>query len=121
MKKKSIVIVAMLTLLVALAACDSGQQKKETADSGYSGIDVASPEWVGKLAAAKDAQQMLIVSAFSNEATDAWISLHEKQDDGSWHMIMAKQKKEMPRHLPVYSILTVRSVSLMIPAVPFLM
>ena len=89
MKKKSIVIVAMLTLLVALAACDSGQQKKETADSGYSGIDVASPEWVGKLDAAKDAQQMFIVSAFSNEATDAWISLHEKQDDGTWHMIMS--------------------------------
>ena len=89
MKKRSIVIATMLALLVALAACDSGGQKKETAaDSGYSGIDVESPEWVGKLDAAKDAQQMLIVSAFSNEATDAWISLHEKQDDGTWHMVM---------------------------------
>ena len=88
MKKRSIVIVTMLALLVALAACDSGGQKKEASNSGYSGIDVESPEWVGKLDAAKDAQQMLIVSAFSNEATGAWISLHEKQDDGSWHMVM---------------------------------
>ena len=88
MKKRSIVIVTMLALLVALAACDSGGQKKEAANGGYSGIDVESPEWVGKLEAAKDAQQMLIVSAFSNEATDAWISLHEKQDDGTWHMVM---------------------------------
>ena len=31
MKKRSIVIVTMLALLVALAACDSGMQKKEAA------------------------------------------------------------------------------------------
>ncbi len=31
---------------------------------------------------------MLIVAAFSADATDAWISLHEKQSDGSWHMVM---------------------------------
>ena len=31
---------------------------------------------------------MLVVAAFSNDATDAWVSLHEKQSDGSWQMIM---------------------------------
>ena len=31
---------------------------------------------------------MLVVAAFSADATDAWIALHEKQDDGSWHMVM---------------------------------
>ena len=49
---------------------------------------MASPDWVGKLDAAKNAEQMLIVAAFNDDATDAWVSLHEKQSDGSWHMIM---------------------------------
>ena len=67
-----------------LPGCGKTAEPRE----GYQGIDVASPDWVGKLDAAGDAKQMLIVAAFSADATDAWISLHEKQSDGSWHMVM---------------------------------
>ena len=77
----------ILSMLVGLSSCSAGGQKQNV-DNGYSEIDVASPEWVEKLDAAKDAQQMLIVAAFSEDATDAWISLHEKQKDGTWHMVM---------------------------------
>ena len=70
-------------------------QRLETALGGekeiwgrYQGIDVASPEWVGALDAAKDADQLLIVAGFSEDATDAWVSLHEKRSDGSWRMVM---------------------------------
>ena len=79
---KPVALVLMLALALILCACAS-----ETLD-GYRGIDVASPDWVGELDAAEDAEQMLIVAAFSDEATDAWVSLHEKQSDGSWHMLM---------------------------------
>lgn len=58
------------------------------ADDVYQGINVASPEWVSTLDAVQDAQQVLVVAAYSAEATDAWISLHEKQSDGSWNMVM---------------------------------
>jgi len=77
----------MICLLLAasvLAGCGNAAQT----DDGYRGIDVASPEWVGKLDAAEGAEQLLIVAAFSEDATDAWVSLHQKQSDGSWHMIM---------------------------------
>ena len=58
------------------------------ADEGYQGINAASPEWVGALDAVKDAKQVLVVAAFSEDATGAWISLHEKQSDGSWNAIL---------------------------------
>lgn len=63
---------------------------KAAADNGnvYAGIDVESPDWVQSLDAAETAEQMLIVAAFDETATDAWVSLHEKAKDGSWHMVM---------------------------------
>ena len=73
------------------------QSTPDNADAGadaasipdvYQGIDVASPDWVGQLSAAGDTDRMLIVAAFSEDANDAWVSLHEKQSDGSWHMVM---------------------------------
>lgn len=71
-----------------LAACGKQEAAARTPGAAYPGIDVASPEWVGKLDAAADAQQMLVVAAFSEDATDAWVSLHEKDSGGSWRMVM---------------------------------
>ena len=58
------------------------------AEDGYEGIHVESPAWVGELEAAESADQILAVAAFSEDATDAWVSLHEKQADGTWSMVM---------------------------------
>ena len=46
------------------------------------------PAWVGNLEAAESADQIVVVAAFDETATDAWVSLHEKQDDGTWCMVM---------------------------------
>lgn len=81
------ILVMILILLTVLTAFNNAPQTDE-ADDGYSGIEVISPEWVGALDAAGDAQQMFIVAAFGPDANDAWISLHEKQSDGTWLMIM---------------------------------
>jgi L,D-peptidoglycan transpeptidase YkuD (ErfK/YbiS/YcfS/YnhG family) len=75
----------VVLLLVGVAAAFFGCSA-QTAD--YKGIDTLSPEWVGKLDAAKDTDQLFIVAAFNQDATDAWVSLHEKQSDGKWHMVM---------------------------------
>ncbi len=88
MKRKVFICLISLIMTIVLAGCGSAAQEEETVVSGYQGIDVESPEWVGSLDAAKDVHQILVVAAFSQEATDAWISLHEKQDDGTWHMVM---------------------------------
>lgn len=77
--------ILLLVLAALLAGC--GGKTAETRE-GYQGIDVASPDWVGKLEAAGDAKQMFVVAAFSADGTGAWVSLHEKQSDGSWRMIM---------------------------------
>ena len=81
--RKLCLILAVVLLTAVFAGCAS-----EKAVEGYRGIDVPSPEWVGALDAAKDAKQLFVVAAFAEDATDAWISLHEKQSDGSWHMVM---------------------------------
>ncbi|MBQ1397814.1 MAG: L,D-transpeptidase family protein [Clostridia bacterium] len=46
-----------------------------------------SPEWVTKLDAAKNAKQLFVVAGY--ERSTAWISMHEKDADGSWKMIMS--------------------------------
>ena len=84
MKRTVCFLAVCLFLCLILIGC--GKQAANTA--AYRGIDVASPEWVAKLDAAKDAKQIFVVAALSEDATDAWISLHEKQSDGSWHMVM---------------------------------
>ena len=87
-RRLSAVFAAVLLIAAAvfsMTGC-SGQAKEQ--EDGYHAIDVESPEWVGKLDAVKDAKQVLIVAAFAQDATDAWVALHEKQSDGSWHMVM---------------------------------
>ena len=85
MNRKTVTAMALiLVLTTVLTGCGAGAEN----NGGYQGIDVASPDWVGGLDAAGEAEQMLIVAAFSDDATDAWVSLHEKQSDGTWHMVM---------------------------------
>lgn len=46
-----------------------------------------SPEWVTKMDAAKNAKQLFVVAGY--ERSTAWISMHEKDGDGNWKMIMS--------------------------------
>ncbi len=46
----------------------------------------ASPDWVTKLPQAKDAQQLFVVAAVGD--TTAWISMHEKDENGNWRVLM---------------------------------
>ena len=46
-----------------------------------------SPEWVTKLDAAKNAKQLFVVAGY--EGTTAWISMHEKDENGSWKMLIS--------------------------------
>ena len=72
----------LLTCVMASVACGGLAE-----DGGYRGIDVPSPACVEKLGEDVGSEQMLVVAGLSEEATVAWVSLHDKKDDG-WHMIM---------------------------------
>lgn len=89
------------TLALSLTGCGSGSVNSsadvttETASVSkvVESVDVAtttmldsSPEWVTKLPEAKDSNQLFIVAVYEN--TTAWVSLHEKDTNGNWQMIM---------------------------------
>ena len=46
-----------------------------------------SPEWVTKMDSARNAKQLFVVAGY--ERSTAWISMHEKDADGNWKMIMS--------------------------------
>ena len=87
-------------LVTVLAACgkaepaadDKTETKEQTAlfstpRERLSQEPQDSPEWVTKLDAAKNAKQLFVVAGY--ERSTAWISMHEKDADGSWKMIMS--------------------------------
>ena len=45
-----------------------------------------SPQWIQNLSAAKDARQLFIVAGIGK--TTAWVSMHEKNAQGSWQEVM---------------------------------
>ncbi len=95
--KKTLSILMVCAILLTISACFAGcstgkKSEPEKADASQT-EDVAvttllgeSPEWVTKLDAAKDADQLFIVAAY--EKTSAWVSMHEKDENGKWQMIM---------------------------------
>ena len=46
----------------------------------------SSPDWVANLPQAKDARQLFIVATVGE--TTAWVSMHEKDADGNWRVLM---------------------------------
>ena len=94
------IISAAIMLVTVLAACgkaepaadDKTETKEQTAlfstpRERLSQEPQNSPEWVTKLDAAKNAKQLFVVAGY--ERSTAWISMHEKDADGSWKMIMS--------------------------------
>ena len=88
MKLRSRNHIIALLLTFVMVACLTACSSNTSTQSEYKGISTDSPDWVANLDAAATADQMLIVAAFDETATDAWVSLHEKQKDGTWKMVM---------------------------------
>ena len=76
--------VLLITCLCLTAGCGTAG----TSASGKMDLTKAedSPEWVGKLEQAKDAEQLFVVAAVGQ--TTAYISMHQKDADGAWKQIM---------------------------------
>ncbi len=102
MKKKSIIAgllaAVLLVTTVILSGCAGTNQSKPedtvSKSAAFStprerlSLDASdSPEWVTKLDAAKDAKQLFVVAGY--ERSTAWISMHEKDANGKWKMIMS--------------------------------
>lgn len=72
MKKVFVVLYAMLAL-ASFSVVSAAKQE-------------ASPDWVKNLPQAKTAKQLFVVAGVGK--TTAWVSMHEKDTDGNWRILM---------------------------------
>ena len=100
--KRLLTLLLAIAMIASLCAC-SNTQTKDTGTAAAAddtagstalfttprerlSLDAPdSPEWVTMLDAAKDAKQLFVVAGY--ERSTAWISMHEKDENGSWKMI----------------------------------
>ena len=94
MTRLTALCLVLILMLSALAGCGKTESKTETQtkadsdaadDDGLYFIQQAvrkSPEWVTKLEAAKDAEQLIVVAGIGK--TTAVITMHEKNSYGEW-------------------------------------
>ena len=86
--KKTWIIPALLAL-VLLSACAGGQAAVPTASAEAAEKTELpdSPPWIAALGEAKEARQLFVVAGVGQ--TTAYISLHEKDADGSWKELLS--------------------------------
>lgn len=84
MKKNTVKkLMSMLVLGGCVAAMCAGSVKAEKVDLN---LAEASPEWIENISEAEEAQQLFVVAGIGQ--TTAYISMHEKDEDGTWKQIM---------------------------------
>ena len=86
--KKMIAIAMTLSLLGSMAV---SAQETEAEDGLHASIQPVtdSPEWVAELPEAQDAEQLFVVAGLGMDKTTATVSMHEKDEDGSWKQILS--------------------------------
>lgn len=90
MKKRFIRRMVALMTVCAVIAGTCACSKDEKCDKDDHKVDLseceASPEWVSRLPQAEDADQLFVVAAVGQ--TTAYVSMHQRDDDGNWRQIM---------------------------------
>lgn len=83
------VLVTLAAVVVAGALCLAGcSQGGNGAEDYYAQQEVReSPDWVQKLPAAQDAEQLIVVAGV--DKSTAYITMHEKDEGGTWQQIIA--------------------------------
>ena len=92
MKKMRLLTVVLAIMLLASGCGASSGKAKDSSESGgelyFTRQEVReSPRWVRKLDAARDAEQMIVVAGVGKST--AYITMHEKDQDGKWKQIIA--------------------------------
>ena len=99
--KMTALILVLILMIGTLAGCGTAETKTETVAPTETGNEKASaaelyftqqqvrksPEWVTKLEAAKDCDQLIVVAGVGK--TTAYVTMHEKNADGEWEQIIA--------------------------------
>jgi len=72
--KKAFALLWAVLVLVSFSVVSAAKQE-------------ASPDWVRNLPQAKEADQLFVVAGIGD--TTAWVSMHEKDQDGNWQVMMS--------------------------------
>ena len=96
--------IVMTLMLCPCAAAEAADAETEAAEAETEAADTTgaalltprellgleaepSPDWAAAVAEQTGAEQVFIIAA--HEKTTAWISMHEKDEDGTWRMILS--------------------------------
>lgn len=85
---KTLMLIAVLSLCM-LMSCGCGEAADTQESEGSASTTLAlgeSPEWIAALPQAEDAEQLFVVAAW--DKSTAWISLNEKDENGTWQTVM---------------------------------
>lgn len=88
MKKIIVIAAALFSLLCGMSV---SAQETEPDDGLHSSIQplTDSPQWVADLPAAQDAEQLFVVAGLGMDKTTATISMHQKDEDGTWKQLLS--------------------------------
>ena len=91
MKKGLALWLALIMLTVCAVSLAEGAAETETDSSLHADIQQVadSPEWVANLPAAQNAGQLFVVAGIGMDKTTAFISMHQKGEDGIWKQILS--------------------------------
>ncbi len=91
MKKGLALWLALIMLTVCTVSLAEGTAETETDSGLHADIQqvVDSPEWVANLPAAQNAGQLFVVAGIGMDQTTAFISMHQKGEDGTWKQILS--------------------------------
>ena len=86
-KMMSVLLIAALLLTLLCSAA----MAEESPDGLHASIQhvTDSPDWVAALPAAQEADQLFVVAAMSMDRTTAFISMHQKDENGVWKQILS--------------------------------
>ncbi len=82
-------VISAAFMMTSCASNDSSSKADETVNAALSIQEqkvIDSPEWLTKLDAVKDTDQIIVVAGVGD--TTAYVSMHEKNKDGKWEMIL---------------------------------
>ena len=94
-KQISLVLLIAALLCLPLAGCGSdasaeANEEVTASEAETAAFDIStaedSPEWIGSLEQAADAQQLFVVAGIGQ--TTATVSMHQKDENGNWKQIM---------------------------------
>ena len=83
---KKMIVIAVTLVMALTVFCPAA-----FADGLHADIQPVtdSPEWIASLPAAQEASQLFVVAAIGMDKTTAFISMHQKDEDGTWKQILS--------------------------------